>query len=93
MCTQYVHRGLICRLFGFSARLNKTGMRELVTCTIIKTDQAAAVEGAPLDVAPLISDYYWQLHAIDPDRARQRLPIRQAIRQALEEVAHYYAYR
>ena len=42
LCSRYLHRGLICRLFGFSARLNKYGVRELVTCQVIKTEQEPA---------------------------------------------------
>src|SRR5688572_20565179 len=41
LCTEYAHRGLICRLFGYSARTNKYGDRELVTCQIIKTEQSS----------------------------------------------------
>src|SRR6185295_12375195 len=46
LCSQYPHRGLICRLFGYSARTNKYGKNELVTCQIIKTEQTPAYESA-----------------------------------------------
>src|SRR5690349_7841643 len=36
LCSEYPYRGLICRLFGYSARLNKYEQKELVTCAIIK---------------------------------------------------------
>src|SRR5258706_15828864 len=42
LCSEYPHRGLICRLFGYSARTNKYGAKELVTCQVIKTEQSAA---------------------------------------------------
>src|SRR6478609_355742 len=42
LCSEYTHRGLICRLFGYSARTNKYGKKELVTCQIIKTEQVNA---------------------------------------------------
>src|ERR1044072_2248444 len=40
LCSEYKHRGLICRLFGYTARTNKYGTKELVTCQIIKTEQS-----------------------------------------------------
>ncbi len=98
LCTEYKHRGLICRLFGYSARTNKHGVKELVTCAIIKTEQAAAFAEAERKLAsgldvPVMSAYYMQLTAIDPDLSRDFYPINVAIRKAIETVLHYYAYR
>jgi len=68
LCSEYAFRGLICRLFGYSARTNKYGMHELVTCSIIKTEQAVAYESAEQKIedggeVPVMSDYYMQLHS------------------------------
>ncbi len=97
LCSEYRHRGLICRLFGYSARTNKYGKRELVTCEIIKGEDSFAKTNAALDAGeqaiPVMSQYYMQLHAIDIDLARDFYPINTAIRKALEMVLHYYAYR
>ena len=98
LCSQYPHRGLICRLFGYSARMNKYGKPELVTCQIIKTEQSDACrsaekridEGGPV---PVMSHYYMQLHAIDADLSRDFFPINEAIQRAIETVLHYYTYR
>jgi len=98
LCSEYKHRGLICRLFGYSARTNKYGKKELVTCAIIKTEQAADYELATkkiddgLDV-PVMNQVYMQLHAIDFELAQKFYPINQAIRHAIETVLQYYAYR
>jgi uncharacterized protein len=98
LCSEYKHRGLICRLFGYSARTNKYGTKELVTCTIIKTEQAAAYDlatkqiEAGLDI-PIMNQVYMQLHAIDFELAQKFYPINQAIRHAIETVLQYYAYR
>lgn len=98
LCSQYKHRGLICRLFGYSARTNKYGKRELVTCQIIKTEQATAFAEAErkidvgLDV-PVMNEFYMQLASIDFDLSRDFFPINAAIRKAIETVLHYYAYR
>jgi Fe-S-cluster containining protein len=99
LCSEYVHRGLICRLFGYSARTNKYGSRELVTCQIIKTEQTEAYEKTHLAIekdqeeVPVMNHYYMRLHAIDPELARDFYPVNQAIKRAIETVLHYYAYR
>ncbi len=98
LCSEYTHRGLICRLFGYSARTNKYGTKELVTCQIIKTEQAGAYENASTKVAeneivPVMNQYYMQLHAIDYQLAHDFYPINKAIQRAIETVLHYYAYR
>lgn len=98
MCSQYLYRGLICRLFGYSARTNKHGQKELVTCQIIKTEQFQAYEHASQRVlgdgiVPVMSNYYMQLHAIDFQMAQEFFPINKAIKKAVEAILHYYAYR
>jgi Fe-S-cluster containining protein len=98
LCSEYKHRGLICRLFGYSARTNKYAERELVTCQIIKTEQAENFQRAVKGISdgqqvPMMNQYYMQLHAIDIDLTRDFYPINEAIRKALETVLHYYAYR
>ena len=97
-CTQYPHRGLICRLFGFSARTNKYSKREFVTCETIRTGQEAAYSEAVAGIEkgvfiPVMNHYYMRLHAIDPHLTRDFYPINEDIRRAIETVLHYYAYR
>lgn len=99
LCSEYTHRGLICRLFGYLARINKYSIKELITCQIIKTEQQGAYEQAAQKITegegaiPVMNQYYMQLHSIDPDLARDFYPINRAIRKAIETVLHYYAYR
>jgi len=98
LCSQYPHRGLICRLFGYSARTNKYQEKELVTCAIIKTEQSASYHQAQVAIqqgleVPVMNQYYMQLHAIDFDLTREFYPINRALQLALEKVLHYYAYR
>jgi Fe-S-cluster containining protein len=98
LCSEYEHRGLICRLFGYSARTTKYGEKELVTCQIIKTEQQALYAAAQQKIAegqavPVMSHYYMQLHAIDFQLAKDFYPINVAISKAIETVLHYYAYR
>ncbi len=98
LCSQYKHRGLICRLFGYSARTNKYNQKELVTCQVIKTEQTESYEKATREIGggqqvPVMSDYYYRLQAIDGDLTRQFYPINTAILKAIETVMHYFAYR
>jgi uncharacterized protein len=98
LCSEYKHRGLICRLFGYSARTNKYGAKELVTCQIIKSEQSEAYEAANHSITagadiPVMSNFYMQLHAIDFAMAQEFFPINQAIKRAIESILHYYAYR
>ena len=97
MCNAYPNRGLICRLFGFTARTNKEGQRELVTCKFIKQEQAEDYDQLVEDLKagkkiPVMSEYYTRLTSIDPTLA-EFYPINKAIQKALEIVMHYYAYR
>jgi Fe-S-cluster containining protein len=98
LCSEYPHRGLICRLFGYSARTNKYGKPELVTCQIIKTEQEGAYQQttSKIDEAPalpIMSQYYMQLHAIDFELTREFFPINEAMRRSIETILHYFAYR
>jgi Fe-S-cluster containining protein len=98
LCSEYKHRGLICRLFGYSARTDKYNKAELVTCTVIKGEQTLAYESAALKVSksaaiPVMNQFYMRLHGIDADLSREFFPINQAIKRAIEVILHYYAYR
>lgn len=95
-CSQYKHRGLICRLFGFSARRNKYGEPNIIACGIIK-DQLAEKQGLGYQLVdnslPYSTYYYSRLAAIDSRLSQEVMPINQAIKRAFEEVMSYYAYR
>ncbi len=98
LCSEYPFRGLICRLFGYSARRNKYGKPELVTCQIIKSEQSGAYLAAEKKLEegqsiPFMDEYYMQLHAIDADLNRDFFPINEAIKRAIETVLQYYSYR
>jgi uncharacterized protein len=98
LCSEYIYRGLVCRLFGYSARTNKYAQRELVTCQIIKTEQNENFDLAEKKISeggaiPVMSNYYMQLHAIDFELTNQFYPIKLAIKKAIETVLQYYIYR
>jgi len=98
LCSEYDNRGLICRLFGYSARTDKYGKKELVTCQIIKTEQAHAYKQSVTSIesgldVPVMNQFYMQLHGIDFELTKDFYPINEAIRRAIEVVLQYFAYR
>ena len=97
LCNEYPNRGLICRLFGFTARRDKEGKPELVTCKLIKTEQMENYERAISNMKsgkkiPVMSEFYTRLSSIDPSLSGF-YPINEAMEKAIETVLHYYAYR
>ena len=96
-CNAYAYRGLICRLFGFSAMLDKEGEPKLVTCKPIKETFSSEVEKAHLHISegkktPVMRNYYFQLRNVDPELGNKLMPINIAMLEALKIVLAYYAY-
>jgi hypothetical protein len=97
-CSNYRYRGLICRLFGYAANTDKFGKLRLTTCKIIKEEQQENFNAAEDAInkgqyVPIFTDYYMQLAQIDMRMGIILLPINEALKMAIEEVLHYYAYR
>ncbi|SMG25036.1 Putative zinc-or iron-chelating domain-containing protein [Marivirga sericea] len=97
-CSEYEHRGLICRLFGYGAGKDKYGQLRMVTCKLIKEQQVDNYEKAvemlkSKSTVPVFADYYQKLMQIDFRLAKDMLPINEAIQAALEAVMQYYSYR
>lgn len=96
-CSSYKNRGLICRLFGSSARKNnKTGKKELIVCKILKEQKneiyQQVTEGINSDLdVPMASAYYTRMNDID-ENLTQQYPVNQAILTALEVVLRYKFY-
>lgn len=97
-CSNYRYRGLICRLFGYGATTDKFGKLRLATCKIIKGEQIENFTTAEKAInngiyVPVFTDYYMHLAQIDLRLGMTLLPINEALKIAIEEVLHYYAYR
>ena len=97
-CSEYKFRGLICRLFAYSAIRDKYGKTTFVTCLPLKTqspDQVASINASIAEgkSVPMMNDYYFQIRSIDPDLGTKPMPINQALKEAMEVVMSYYAYR
>jgi uncharacterized protein len=97
-CSDYGNRGLICRLFGYSANTQKDGSHKMITCTIIKSTHPGFFNNETKLIAnskhlPIASEYYSRLQSVDHSLALETYPINIAIRKALEYVLSYYTYR
>jgi uncharacterized protein len=97
-CSDYENRGLICRLFGYSANLKKDGTPGMITCKIIKTNHSEFFKNSESlseysKHLPIASEYYSKLQSIDLTLSLTTYPINIAIRKALEYGLSYYAYR
>ena len=97
-CSDYVYRGLICRLFGYGARRDKLNQLKMVSCRQIKESQTEEFQKAEAAINEVLSitiftAYYMKLTRIDFRLANTIVPINRAMKIALEEVLHYYAYR
>ena len=97
-CGNYAKRGLICRLFGASARKNnKTGLKELITCKILKAEKAKEFQTVTGRInsdmqIPLAPAFYTRIKDIDEALTNQ-YPVNQAILMALELVLRYKFYQ
>lgn len=85
-CSIYEHRGMICRLFGFSARTTREGNTQLVTCEPIKSSMLLSAEAKTLALGPQMSTYYMKLYGIDPQLSVRYLHINESIEQAIQIV-------
>ena len=95
-CGTYEQRGLICRLFGFSAVQDKNSKLSVYTCTHIKHEypdefkKASELINKGMNI-PLVTDFYYQIYFIDTQMANDYNPINVSIRKAIEKVAYYYS--
>lgn len=89
-CTVYEIRPLICRLFGFSAVNTKTGGSQLATCKYQKSLMPSAVARAEAlataGEAPRFADFAMRLSAAAPGTTSRRIPINQALAEAIAQV-------
>ena len=92
-CTQYRHRVLICRLFGFAGNRDRHGNLQLAMCLIMKTGR----ENFEYDLSdkigpmPIFTDAGMRITAMNPLLGAHRLPINHALMEALTKVGMYLA--
>jgi Fe-S-cluster containining protein len=91
-CSHYELRPFICRLFGFSGNPDKNGAMRLVACGRMKEKDRATVEKAVAIVEeghikpPVMANYITKAASIDPELAREQVPINKALKRAIDRV-------
>ncbi|HEY8343758.1 MAG TPA: YkgJ family cysteine cluster protein [Bacillota bacterium] len=93
-CHAYSWRPLLCRLFGFSAKLDKRGKPLIGLCKELKRHEAFLekrvqewidrADGAAL--LPINSHFAQKITALNPHLGQRRSPINAALKEALEMV-------
>ena len=96
-CKIYPVRGMICRLFGFSAILDKNNKPKWAVCKTLKKVCPDLITKyneyiKKHNKIPIISEYYLKLENIDFYLSQERLPINIAIKNALEMVFNHFFY-
>lgn len=89
-CSQYRHRAVVCRLFGFAGNRDRHGTPQLAMCRVMKEQPvpvAAVVPAVGEDAAmPLFSDAGLRITSLHPGLGTARMPINSALREALQKV-------
>jgi uncharacterized protein len=88
-CGYYDFRPLVCRLFGFASRRNRSGDLELMTCRIIRERFPVDVAKAGADLShgvkpPVYQDAFMSISSMKPGVGTRRLPINKAIKEVIE---------
>lgn len=95
-CSEYENRGLICRVFGTGAQRDKHGEPRLITCKLLKEEhpnEVKAAESAFTDNKfEYVNTYYDRLKTIIPSLSDETLPIKEAVRVAVEYTLQYAIY-
>jgi len=89
-CTQYRHRSVVCRLFGFAGNRDREGSPRLAMCRVMKEKGGGAAEQIKLDdpnsPMPLFVDAGLRITALHPGLGTTRMPINTALQEALLKV-------
>jgi len=90
-CQMYLWRPALCRLFGFAAVTDKTGLPKLAACVKHKQVFPDDVTMANVAIAngfpvPHFADWQTYIANVDPHWGYQRMPINQALKVAIERV-------
>ena len=97
-CSEYEYRPLLCRLFTFSAKMNKYGKPVLVTCSTIKEKYHSRYLKVIKMIetgmkVPIMKNFFFRLYSIDSTLSQTQYDINTAIRSAIEEVLLFFLYR
>jgi Fe-S-cluster containining protein len=91
-CSEYPWRPTLCRMFGYAARVDKRGVRELAPCFVHRRDFPVEVELArarevEMGEAMTFMEAGEQVRQVDPASGSPLLPINEALARAIERYA------
>lgn len=87
-CGQYDVRPGICRMFGVAGFRAKDGGKQLSVCRALKESfPEVARELRPSQDTPMMGEWYTRLTNLSGPNLQERLPINQAIKEALQLVS------
>lgn len=90
-CSYYHFRPLICRLFGFSATVDKNGKPVIALCAPLKELHSGVAERVNKKIRedlpfPLMPDFSRKVAMIHPQLGQEKYPVNIALLEALELV-------
>jgi uncharacterized protein len=91
ICSSYQERPSVCRMFGVAGTYDKYKRPALSVCKYIK--EAYPVLAQPASDTPLIPLWFSKMSSLDPELTKKKIPINDAIKEALQKVALYAQYQ
>jgi Fe-S-cluster containining protein len=85
-CSQYSHRALVCRLFGFAGNNDRNGVARLALCRVMRESLKRENDRFESPYLPIFQMYGLAITALHPSLGARRLPINQALLQALLKI-------
>lgn len=92
-CSEYLHRPLVCRAFGVSARHSKNNQVDFSVCQVIKEQRSvefqemlSKVQNKELEKLPFIDYGKNQLATLDPRFLEREYPLNESLKMILEKV-------
>jgi Fe-S-cluster containining protein len=89
-CSQYDKRPVVCRLFGFAGNVDRQGIARLAICRVMKEaagpGEFVVAADDPSTPMPLFAEAGLRITALHPGLGTVRLPINDALHQALLKV-------
>lgn len=94
VCSRYSDRPSVCRMFAVAGYYNKDEKITLSVCKTIRQYHGLydIPEGLDPNEVPVLRDWAYKLATLDPKLIQNRIPINQALKQALEKVCLYGHY-
>ena len=95
-CGIYPFRPAMCRLYGFSSLIHKSGRRHLMTCAVIKEKEGLRMPQIQnmidrgLDV-PINKNFSSMIFQVHPVLGCRRWPINQAFKMAVESFGLFFS--